>query len=255
VNRSLGVDLGASWLRVCLAESGKELWSVRRPAVDWRLLPRALARMLKRRRLHKVGTLVVGSTRIGSHERRAVLLRALRPLAHRVRILSDHELAHLAAFGHGPGAALLASTGSVAFARGADGRGSRAGGYGPLLGDEGSGFWLGREGAREPRLRLALRLPHPLALAHARDPVRATAALAPRVLAGSPRLRREAAAHLSALAREACRGLPMPHPIPLTLHGSLFRDARLKRAVLRSLGRGWALVEPRVSAERAAAGL
>jgi N-acetylglucosamine kinase-like BadF-type ATPase len=41
--------------------------------------------------------------------------------------------------------AVLAGTGSISLARAADGRAGRAGGWGYLLGDEGGGFWLGRE--------------------------------------------------------------------------------------------------------------
>ena len=249
----LGVDLGATWLRACLAENGRRVWTARVPAVDWRELPRVLPRFLRARRAPRLATLTVGSTRLGGEEGRARLKKALRPLAARVRVLPDYEIAHLAAFGAGPGVVLVASTGSAAFARGT--RAQRAGGYGPLLGDEGSGFWLGRAAARDEKLRRALRLPHPLDLAHHEDPVRATAALAPRVLRGSARLREEAAEHLATLAREAARGLGLPKPAPLALHGSLFKDARLRRAVLRRLGRGWRIATPRVSAERAAAGL
>jgi hypothetical protein len=248
------VDLGATWLRACLNENGREAWTARTPAVDWRELPRALPKLMRARALRRPDALTVGSTRLGGAAGRAALAKGLRPLARRDRVLPDYEIAHLAAFGRGPGVVLVASTGSAAFARGAGGK-KRAGGFGPLLGDEGSGFWLGREGARDAALRRALRLPHPLALAHRRDPVRATAALAPRVLRGSPRLRAGAAEHLAALAREAARGLRLPAPVPLALHGSLFKNGALRRLVLRRLGRGWRPVEPRVSAERAAAGL
>jgi hypothetical protein len=255
VSAALGVDLGATWLRACLAADGREIWSARIPAVDWRRLPRVLPRLLRARRAPRLDLLTIGSTRLGGEEGRTALAAALRPAAARVRVLPDYEIAHLAAFGRAPGVVLVGSTGSAAFARGSKGRAKRAGGYGPLLGDEGSGFWLGREAARDEGLRRALRLPHPLDLAHAEDPVRATAALAPRVLRGSRRLREAAADHLAALVRDAARGLRLPEPSPLALHGSLFKNEELRRAVLRRLGPGWRAVEPRVSAERAAAGL
>ena len=204
---ALGVDLGATWLRACLTADGREVWSARVPAVDWRSLPNFLSRYLRARHAPRLGTLTVGSTRLGGKEGRAALAKALRPLAAHVRVRTDYEIAHLAAFGRGPGVVLVASTGSAAFARGPGGRVKRAGGYGPYLGDEGSGFWLGREAARDEKLRRALRLPHPLDLAHAADPVRTIAALAPRVLRGSRRLREAAAAHLAALVRNAARGL------------------------------------------------
>ena len=252
---ALGVDLGATWLRACLAVDGRAVWSERLPAVEWRRLPEALPRLLRARRAPRLDLLTVGSTRLGGRAGRAELTAALKGIARRVRVLPDYEIAHLATFGDGPGVVLVGSTGSAAFGRGAKGKRSRAGGFGPLLGDEGSGFWLGREAVRDEGLRAALRLPRPLDLAHAADPVRATAALAPRVLRGSPRLRAAAARELAALARGAARGLALPRPVPLGLHGSLFRDDRLRAAVLRELGRGWAVRAPRARAERAAAGL
>jgi N-acetylglucosamine kinase-like BadF-type ATPase len=46
----------------------------------------------------------------------------------------------------GPGVVLIAGTGAIAFGRGADGAEARAGGWGPLLGDEGSGYAIARQG-------------------------------------------------------------------------------------------------------------
>lgn len=256
---SLGVDLGATWLRACLAKEGGESWRVRRPAVDWRRLPAELPRLLRARGIRRLDSLTVGSTRLGGAAGRRELARALRPLARRVLVMPDYELAHLSAFGRGPGVVLVASTGSAAFGRGLDGRWARAGGLGPLLGDEGSGFWLGREAARDETLRRALRLPLPLDLAHERDPQRATAALAPRVLGSAhPRARRlrgEAVRHLAALAGECSRRVRLPRPIPLLLHGSLFKNEPLRRELLRLLGPSFRAVSPRLSAEKAAAGL
>lgn len=254
----LGVDLGATWLRACLSNGTSALWTERAHATAWRDAPLALRAMLKSHGLRRVDELTLGGTRLGGKEGRAALTKLLRPLAARVTVLPDFEIAHRAAFGAGPGVLLVASTGSIAFARGTDGKSRRAGGLGPLLGDEGSGFWLGKTASRDAVLRRELRLPEPLALAHAHDPVRATAALAPRILrarsARARKLREDAADHLAALAAEAVNELVLPRPIPLALHGGLFKNAALKQAVLRRLGRV-VLVAPRVTAERAAAGL
>jgi glucosamine kinase len=54
----------------------------------------------------------------------------------------------LAAAGRDTGIALIAGTGSVAYARAPDGRESRRGGWGWLVGDEGGGVWITREAAR-----------------------------------------------------------------------------------------------------------
>jgi len=70
-------------------------------------------------------------------------LTALFPFA--IDIENDVYLAHDAAFLGEPGVLLLAGTGSMVVARGADGTLHRVGGWGHLFGDEGSAFWIGRE--------------------------------------------------------------------------------------------------------------
>src|SRR2546425_11278224 len=66
----------------------------------------------------------------------------------RVEVIADAQAALLGAIGDGPGALVLAGTGSIVVAHDGRGRWTRAGGLGPLVGDEGSGFWLGREWLR-----------------------------------------------------------------------------------------------------------
>jgi N-acetylglucosamine kinase-like BadF-type ATPase len=46
------------------------------------------------------------------------------------------------------GVVLIAGTGSIAYGRDAHGRAARAGGWGYVLADEGSGYWLGRQALR-----------------------------------------------------------------------------------------------------------
>lgn len=59
------------------------------------------------------------------------------------RVGNDVEIAHIGAFAGGEGVLCLAGTGSMAWARGPNGT-ARAGGFGDLIGDEGSAFWIGR---------------------------------------------------------------------------------------------------------------
>lgn len=61
---------------------------------------------------------------------------------------SDIEIALVGAHGKRQGILILAGTGSVAFGVNAEGKSVQAGGWGYLIGDEGSGFWVGREGLR-----------------------------------------------------------------------------------------------------------
>ena len=78
------------------------------------------------------------------------LLVSLR--AQRVAVTSDAVIAHAGALDGQPGVVLIAGTGVVALAIGADGALRTADGWGPWLGDEGGGAWIGAAG-----LRAALR--------------------------------------------------------------------------------------------------
>ena len=58
-------------------------------------------------------------------------------------LCGDEEIALDAAFAGGPGILVVAGTGSNAIGRAAGGSLFGAGGWGPVLGDEGSGYWIG----------------------------------------------------------------------------------------------------------------
>jgi N-acetylglucosamine kinase-like BadF-type ATPase len=60
------------------------------------------------------------------------------------RVLNDVDAAHIGAFGGGAGILILAGTGSMAWARDEAGRSHRTGGWGEVVGDEGSGYWVGK---------------------------------------------------------------------------------------------------------------
>jgi N-acetylglucosamine kinase-like BadF-type ATPase len=66
----------------------------------------------------------------------------------RTVIVNDALIALEAGVPGGPGAVLIAGTGSFAYGRDDTGRAARAGGWGYVLGDEGSGYWLGRQALR-----------------------------------------------------------------------------------------------------------
>ncbi len=64
-------------------------------------------------------------------------------VARAVRVGTDVEAAHHDAFGDGPGIVLVAGTGSVVLGRAEDGRRLQVGGWGGVMGDEGSGHHIG----------------------------------------------------------------------------------------------------------------
>lgn len=71
-------------------------------------------------------------------------IRAELPAANVIHS-SDYEIALVGAIGERHGISVIAGTGSAAYGVHRDGRSLRQGGFGYLLGDEGSGYWLGRE--------------------------------------------------------------------------------------------------------------
>jgi N-acetylglucosamine kinase-like BadF-type ATPase len=62
----------------------------------------------------------------------------------RILIVNDALIALQAGVGDGPGIVIVSGTGSIAYGRNEQGEASRAGGWGYVLGDEGSGYWIGR---------------------------------------------------------------------------------------------------------------
>ena len=61
-----------------------------------------------------------------------------------VFITNDALVALVAGAGLGPGVVIIAGTGSIAYGKNDRDEAARAGGWGYVLGDEGSGYWLGR---------------------------------------------------------------------------------------------------------------
>ncbi|HUF04186.1 MAG TPA: BadF/BadG/BcrA/BcrD ATPase family protein [Aridibacter sp.] len=65
-----------------------------------------------------------------------------------VSVVTDAEIALLAATGGKPGIVVIAGTGSIVFGRNSKGRSALAGGWGPIAGDEGGAVSIAREALR-----------------------------------------------------------------------------------------------------------
>ncbi len=184
-------------------------------------------------------------------------------LAARVEVTTDAALLLAAGTPEGWGLAIIAGTGSIAYARTADGRTSRAGGWGYLLGDEGSAYQLVLAGLqavvraadeRGPATclteaflkKLNLQAPAELvpAIYGGKWDRAALAALAPLVLdaaeAGDPAARavaEEAAGQLAQTAAAAAHRLGLDRQaVPVALAGGvLLASAAYRQQVLRSL--------------------
>lgn len=173
-----------------------------------------------------------------------------RGVARMVRVVTDAEAAFFDAFGNGPGILVIAGTGSVAWGRNQRGETARAGGWGTLLGDEGSAYDLARRALRTAARaadgrapdtalcerflqRLGLHAPEALIPWGARASKADVAALAPAVLEAArdgdevaAALVEDAlmalAAHVAALLR---RLGPWDEPPPVAAAGALIEPA------------------------------
>lgn len=205
----------------------------------------------------------------------AVVRGILRRLGHKqtARVVNDAVIALVAGAPERFGIVILAGTGSIAYGLDRDGRSARAGGYGYLLADEGSGYWLGQQALRAavkacdgrgPDTELAPRIFRSLGIDSVAEllplvyekemPKYKIAALAPLVeqarAAGdavAARIIEGAAAELALGARSVARQLGLgAEAFPVVLAGGVFRacptlpvllEARLElpQALLRRL--------------------
>jgi N-acetylglucosamine kinase-like BadF-type ATPase len=168
----------------------------------------------------------------------------------RTLVVNDALVALVAGAGENPGVVLIAGTGSIAYGRDASGHAARAGGWGYLLGDEGSGFWIGRRAlsaivraadGRGPTTQLTDLVMNRLKLVRPSDLIRETyyrdlrrtaiAGLAPLVQqardngdAVAAEILKQAAAELTAAAASVVNKLEMRGEVfPTILAGGIFK--------------------------------
>jgi len=253
--RVVVVDLGGTWVRVAASGGGGRVFKGPTPGPAG--LPALLDRLWRRWRLsaREIAALGVAARGVWTTGERRALAGGLRRFASRVVVISDVEAAYLAALGAGAGVLLLAGTGSIALGRDRRGRFTRAGGLGPLIGDDGSAFAIGRAWLRTDSVAPA----RARRLATAPDAVARIAALAPSVLrrAGdghrdARRVVREAQRALADLAVRAARPLGRRRPVAVSWAGGLLADARFRGGVWRELRRRGLPVRPTPPAAAAA---
>lgn len=107
-----------------------------------------------------VSHVYVGAGGIDTSHDEAALTALIEPFVPHARITVVHDTRLLLAAGYtGTGVAVIAGTGSAAWGKSDSGDEARFGGWGYLLGDEGSGYWLGKEAVRHSLERMNQRLP------------------------------------------------------------------------------------------------
>jgi N-acetylglucosamine kinase-like BadF-type ATPase len=96
---------------------------------------------------HTISAVCLGIAGVDRPHDEAVIRGILRRLGHRdgVRVVNDAAIALAAGAPSRVGIVVLAGTGSIAFGADLSRRTARSAGYGFLLADEGSGYWLGHQ--------------------------------------------------------------------------------------------------------------
>lgn len=186
----------------------------------------------------------------------------MRRLGFRANILivNDALIALVAGAGANPGVVLISGTGSIAYGVSRRGLAARAGGWGPTLGDEGSGYWIGRRALvavmrevdrRGPRTNLTPRvlqhfsLPRPESLVaeiyhqpQSRRAVAALAAVVDRARAEGDAVASDIMVHaadeLTLAAESVITRLDMRgEPFPLLLAGGMLKESAWLASAVR----------------------
>jgi N-acetylglucosamine kinase-like BadF-type ATPase len=150
----LGIDAGASATKWALINDSGIIASGRRDAMDGHIyrdaslerMRRVLNEISEEIKELKVSSVFMGITGViqdGSIEKE--IKSSFKCLS---TVVSDIELAYRANFADGEGILLYAGTGSVAYAINENSEPHKIGGWGYLLGDEGAGYWIGKEAIR-----------------------------------------------------------------------------------------------------------
>ncbi len=200
----------------------------------------------------------------GSHPklggRLHAILEALFPDALSVTVTHDGFNALYRGTHGRPGAVVIAGTGSVVMARDAGGCELRVGGFGYLLGDEGSGYDLGRRAIRAvldahdgtgPQTALTAAVLSAMDLSGPKDIVpavyeggRARIAALSVVVTGAAALGdtvaveivRESAASLAGKLRALLGRFECPRPVPVVLSGGVWQSPAVADAFMQACG-------------------
>lgn len=97
-----------------------------------------------------ISALAVGSAGVDIPENVADFTALLREAGFTcpLKVVNDVEILLESEVRGRPGLVLISGTGTVGLGKSADGRTHRVGGWGHIVGDEGSGYWIGREAVR-----------------------------------------------------------------------------------------------------------
>lgn len=96
------------------------------------------------------GAICLGIAGVDRPDDAAVVKSIMKRIGYKARVLvvNDALVALEAGVPGEPGVVVISGTGSISYGRNAKGEAARSGGWGYVLGDEGSGYWIGRAALR-----------------------------------------------------------------------------------------------------------
>jgi N-acetylglucosamine kinase-like BadF-type ATPase len=158
--RVIGIDAGATKTECLLAdEKGTVLAKARGNGLNLQLfsedevefaLASLASEVLDAQKTASADALCIGMAGAGRERDFRTMKRILGRLgvARENLVTHDAAIALVAGTGERFGVVLIVGTGAAAYGVDREGREARAGGWGPLLGDEGSGYWMGLRALR-----------------------------------------------------------------------------------------------------------
>lgn len=228
----LTIDYGGTWVRLVLTNAkNKKIQRLKVPSLPLGQISRLVQSSLNKWKVDQLVQLKIGAKGVWKKKDKRMLFLKLKNLAKKVIVLSDVEMAYENTFGAKPGILLIAGTGSIAYGKNASGQRARAGGLGPKKGDEGSGYWIGKEFLKT---RSNKDLDD--------KSVREIAALAENIIKRAKKkevlpckIVFEAINHLAALVLNVSQKLNFKGQIHISLQGGLFKSQFFLKRLLKIL--------------------
>jgi N-acetylglucosamine kinase-like BadF-type ATPase len=152
----LGIDAGGTKTVCLLADAtGTIIGEARGPGANLH----AVGELAVEKVLHEVmeeaigdrpfvpAAICLGIAGVDREDEAQTVRAIMRRIGHKSRtlVVNDALIALVAGAGEAPGVVIIAGTGSIVYGRNHAGIAARAGGWGHMIGDEGSGYWIGRE--------------------------------------------------------------------------------------------------------------
>jgi N-acetylglucosamine kinase-like BadF-type ATPase len=155
----LGIDAGGTKTVCCLADGeGRVLGEARGGGANLQAegelgvekVLHAVMDEATRGRPHEVDAICLGMAGVDREGEGEVVRSIMRRIGarSRVAVVNDALVALVAGVGEAAGVVIICGTGSIAYGRNDRDQAARAGGWGHVLGDEGSGYWIGRRALR-----------------------------------------------------------------------------------------------------------